>query len=138
MDTGTRQETRQSRRKELRFERNRAQSAERAGITCGHNGHNASFAVISPFSTPLRPNIAGECCKKIFVRGVIRPRLEGFWTMIRSPGTAGFDGRCASVAPQRLTDAVAASLAIGSLSLCLVVTLTVVSIKVCMAMPIPA
>ncbi len=58
--------------------------------------------------------------------------------MIRSPGTAGFDGRCASVAPQRLTDAVAASLAIGSLSLCLVVTLTVVSIKVCMAMPIPA
>jgi hypothetical protein len=37
-----------------------------------------------------------------------------------------------------LHDAVAASLAIGSLSLCLIVTLTVFSIKVGMAMPIPA
>jgi hypothetical protein len=58
--------------------------------------------------------------------------------MIRSPAAASFDGRCAPVAPQRLTDAVAASLAIGSLSLCLIVTLTVLSIKVSMAMPIPA
>jgi hypothetical protein len=37
-----------------------------------------------------------------------------------------------------LHDAVAASLAIGALSLCLIVTLTVFSIKVSMAMPIPA
>ena len=58
--------------------------------------------------------------------------------MIRSPGTAGFNGRCASVASSLLTDAVAASLAIGSLSLCLIVTLTVLSIKVSMAMPLPA
>jgi hypothetical protein len=58
--------------------------------------------------------------------------------MIRSPGAAGFAGRSAPVALPRLTDAVAASLAIGSLSLCLIVTLTVVSIKVSMAMPIPA
>jgi hypothetical protein len=58
--------------------------------------------------------------------------------MIRSPGAAGFHGRSAPVASPRLTDAVAASLAIGSLSLCLIVTLTVVSIKVSMAMPIPA
>jgi hypothetical protein len=36
-----------------------------------------------------------------------------------------------------LTHAVAASLAIGALSLCLIVTLTVLSIKVTMAMPIP-
>jgi hypothetical protein len=58
--------------------------------------------------------------------------------MIRSPGTVGFSGRSAPVASSRLIDAVAASLAIGSLSLCLIVTLTVLSIKVSMAMPIPA
>jgi hypothetical protein len=48
------------------------------------------------------------------------------------------DGRPAPVASSRLTDAVAASLAIGALSLCLIVTLTVLSIKVTMAMPLPA
>ncbi|MBR1224089.1 MULTISPECIES: hypothetical protein [unclassified Bradyrhizobium] len=58
--------------------------------------------------------------------------------MIRSPGTAGFESRPAPVASARLTNAIAASLAIGTLSLCLVVTLTVLSIKVTMAMPIPA
>ncbi len=57
--------------------------------------------------------------------------------MIRSPGTAGFVSRHAPVASSRLTNAIAASLAIGTLSLCLVVTLTVLSIKVTMAMPIP-
>jgi hypothetical protein len=57
--------------------------------------------------------------------------------MIRSPGAAGFNGRSAPVASSRLTDAVAATLAIGSLSLCLIVTLTVLSIKVALAMPIP-
>jgi hypothetical protein len=58
--------------------------------------------------------------------------------MVRSPGAAGFDGRSALVASSRLTHAVAASLAIGALSLCLIVSLTVLSIKVSMAMPIPA
>ena len=53
-------------------------------------------------------------------------------------GGAGFDSRPAPVASSRLTDAVAASLAIGALSLCLIVTLTVLSIKVTMAMPLPA
>ena len=57
--------------------------------------------------------------------------------MIGSPG-AGFDGRSAPAASSRLSDTVAASLAIGALSLCLIVTLTVLSIKVTMAMPIPA
>ena len=57
--------------------------------------------------------------------------------MKRSPGTAGFNGRSAPAASS-LTDAVATSLAIGSLSLCLIVTLTVLSIKVAMAMPLPA
>ena len=58
--------------------------------------------------------------------------------MIRSSGAWGFSGRSAPVASSRLNDAVAATLAIGALSLCLVVTLTVLSIKVTMAMPIPA
>ena len=57
--------------------------------------------------------------------------------MIRSPGTAGFESRLAPAASSRLTNAIAASLAIGALSLCLVVTLTVLSIKATMAMPIP-
>jgi len=58
--------------------------------------------------------------------------------MARSPGTAGFQSSLAPVASSRLTKLIAASLAIGSLSLCLVVTLTVLSIKVTMAMPVPA
>jgi hypothetical protein len=58
--------------------------------------------------------------------------------MIRSPGTAGFGGRPEPIASSRLTNAIAASLAIGALSLCLVVALTVLSIKVTMAMPVPA
>jgi hypothetical protein len=37
-----------------------------------------------------------------------------------------------------LTDAVAGSLAIAGLSLCLIVAVTVLSIKVTIAMPIPA
>ncbi len=57
--------------------------------------------------------------------------------MIRSPGSAGFGSRLAPVASSRLTNAIAAALAIGALSLCLVVTLTVLSIKATMAMPIP-
>ena len=58
--------------------------------------------------------------------------------MIGSPGAAGFNGRSTPVASSRLTHAVATSLAIGSLSLCLIVTLTVLSTKVAMAMPMPA
>jgi hypothetical protein len=57
--------------------------------------------------------------------------------MIRSRGATGFNGRSAPVASSRLIDAVAASLAVGSLSLCLIVTLTVLSIQATMAMPIP-
>ncbi len=55
--------------------------------------------------------------------------------MTRSPGAAGFNGQTAPVSSSRLIDAVAASLAFGAFSLCLVVTLTVLSIRTCMAMP---
>jgi len=58
--------------------------------------------------------------------------------MIRSSGAVGFDRPRAPVSSSRLAGAVAASLAIGSLSLCLIVALTLLSIKVSMAMPIPA
>ena len=57
--------------------------------------------------------------------------------MNRAPGTTGFQGRPASAASSRLTHAVAASLAIAALSLCLMVTLTVVSTKATMAMALP-
>ena len=58
--------------------------------------------------------------------------------MIRSPRAPGFEGHRAPVASSRLTSAVAASLAIASLSLCLIAALTVLSIKVSMATPLPA
>lgn len=53
--------------------------------------------------------------------------------MTRSRRTAGFGSRPAHVASSRLTNAIVASLAIGAMSLCLAVTLT---IKATMAMPI--
>jgi hypothetical protein len=58
--------------------------------------------------------------------------------MTRSPRAAGFGSRPTRVASTRLNDALAAALAIGSLSLCLIVTLMVFTIKVSMAMPMPA
>ena len=68
---------------------------------------------------------------------MIRPRPHKDLTaMTRSPGAAGFSGQRAPVASSRLIDAVVASLAFGALSLCLVVTLTVLSLKVCQAMPL--
>ncbi|WP_275199740.1 hypothetical protein [Bradyrhizobium sp. CSA207] len=57
--------------------------------------------------------------------------------MIRASGTAGFQGLPATVASSRLTHAVAASLAVAALSLCLIVTLTVLSTKTTMAMGLP-
>lgn len=58
--------------------------------------------------------------------------------MPRSLGAGhGFASRAVLAAP-RLKNAVAASLAIGSLSLCLIVTLTVLSIRIATAMPLPA
>ena len=58
--------------------------------------------------------------------------------MPRSSGALGFDGRSEPVASSRLTHVVASRLAIAGLSLCLIVALTVVSIEVATAMPIPA
>jgi hypothetical protein len=58
--------------------------------------------------------------------------------MKRSPGAKGFDGRCAPAASSEVTDAVAATLATGALSLCLILTLAVLRIRVAMAMPLPA
>ncbi len=57
--------------------------------------------------------------------------------MTRSSGPAGFTSPAADVASDRLRDAVAASLAIASLSLCLMVTLAVLSSKLGAVMPIP-
>ncbi|MCC8975772.1 hypothetical protein [Bradyrhizobium brasilense] len=58
--------------------------------------------------------------------------------MKRWSGTAGFDGRPAPVASSRLTSAIAASLALGALTLCLVVAVTVLSSNITMATAIPA
>ncbi|MET0878042.1 MAG: hypothetical protein ABWY14_12940 [Tardiphaga sp.] len=58
--------------------------------------------------------------------------------MIRSLRVvAGFETHPAPVESTRLTNAVAATLAVGCLSLCLIVTLTVLTIRVSMAMPLP-
>jgi hypothetical protein len=56
--------------------------------------------------------------------------------MKRSPSAAGFSGRPPSVASSRITDAVATSLALGAVSLCLIVALTALSIRISMAMPL--
>ena len=57
--------------------------------------------------------------------------------MIRSSAAAGFNSPSTPVASSRLTHAVAASLALGGLSLCVMVTLTVLSIKIAIALPVP-
>jgi hypothetical protein len=58
--------------------------------------------------------------------------------MTRSSGPAGFSGPAMAVASSKLRHAVAASLAIASLSLCLIVTLTVLANKLGAGIPIPA
>jgi hypothetical protein len=58
--------------------------------------------------------------------------------MTRSSGTAGFSSPAVAVASPRLRDAVAAALAIASVSLCLMVTLTVLSNKLGAGLPLPA
>jgi hypothetical protein len=57
--------------------------------------------------------------------------------MKRSHNIRGFVGQSAPVASSRLTDAVVATLAIGSVSLCLIAALTMISIRASMAMPAP-
>jgi hypothetical protein len=93
--------------------------------------------VIPPFSEADRRNIAGDHCKIFLTSRVIRPALQGFRPMMRSPGAVGFESSRAPVASSRLLGAIATSLAIGTLSLCVMVTLTVLSIKATVAMPIP-
>ena len=59
--------------------------------------------------------------------------------MIRSLRVvAGFELRPALVASTRLGNAVAATVAVCCLSLCLIVTLTLLTLKVATAMPLPA
>ena len=57
--------------------------------------------------------------------------------MIRASGMAGFQSRPAPVVSPRLTNTVAASLAVAALSLCLIVALTVLSTRATMAMGLP-
>jgi len=58
--------------------------------------------------------------------------------MARSSRPAGFDGVNTPVASSRLSQAVAATLAISALSLCVIVLITAASIKTSIAMPILA
>jgi hypothetical protein len=90
----------------------------------------------SRFRCAARRNLAGDFGEIRRGRRVIRPRMQGFTAMIRLPGATGFGGQSAPVASPRLIDVVAASLALSALSLCLVVTITVLSIGT--TMPIPA
>jgi hypothetical protein len=56
-----------------------------------------------------------------------------YWAMKRLSGARGFSGQNTQVASSRLTDAVAAALALGALSLCL---MTVLASKAGTAMPV--
>jgi hypothetical protein len=99
-------------------------------------GHIGTSAVFWPSSSLPCRNIAGESRDILTVAGDSRPQ-EGCPAMTPSTGAAGFNRRPAPIASPRLADAVAATLAVGSLSLCLIVTLAF-SIKLAMAMPLPA
>jgi hypothetical protein len=93
--------------------------------------------VIPPFSALGCRIVAGDRCEIFLKSRVIRPALQGFRPMIRSSGAAGFESSRTPVASSRLVGAIATSLAIGTLSLCFVVTLAVLSIRETMAMPFP-
>jgi hypothetical protein len=56
--------------------------------------------------------------------------------MKRLSGAAGFNGQSTPVASSRLIDAVAAALALGAVSLCLVLCITVLATTISMAMPV--
>jgi hypothetical protein len=73
-----------------------------------------------------RRNLAGVCCKTFSGARVIRSRARRIQTMIRSTGAVGFGERAEPVACPRLIDAVAASLAMASLWLCLIASLTMI------------
>ena len=63
-------------------------------------------------------------------------RNTDFALKIRFSESLGFESQSDNVASSRLANAAAASLAVVSLSLCLVVALTALSIKVMAATPI--
>ena len=56
--------------------------------------------------------------------------------MKRLSGAVGFNAQSAPVASPRLIDAVAAALALGAVSLCLVLCLTVLATRASMAAPL--
>jgi hypothetical protein len=86
-------------------------------------------------SFPCR-NLAGDPCKISRIAQVIRlTRVRICLAMKRLSGPTGFSSQSAPVASSRLTDAVAAALALGAVSLCLVLCITVLTIKASMAMP---
>ncbi len=57
--------------------------------------------------------------------------------MPRPVAELGFEDQPARVSSSRLTNAVTASLAIASVSLCLIMALTMLTMRVSMAMPLP-
>jgi hypothetical protein len=71
--------------------------------------------------------------KKYFI--VTEPRSKAIVMTRSSAARHGFGGY--SLSALRLKSNLAASFAIGSLSLCLIVTLTVLSIRVAAAVPLP-
>jgi hypothetical protein len=73
--------------------------------------------------------LPGAFASFLAVAGDSPALLKGSPSMERSLGATGFGSRSTQVASRRLTDAVVASLAFSAFSLCLVVTLTVLSIK---------
>jgi hypothetical protein len=80
-------------------------------------------------------NLAGAARNSTCRSQVIRPReVKDLDPMIRSTGAVGFVP--APVASSRLINAVAASLAFGAASLCLISSLKVLAVKLA-AMPIP-
>jgi hypothetical protein len=83
----------------------------------------------------FRRNLARDPCKISVKRKVIRlARIRIHPAMKRFSGAAGFNGHSAPVASSRLIDAVVAALALGAVSLSLVLCFTMLTTKAGMAM----
>jgi hypothetical protein len=89
-----------------------------------------------PIRLRRRRNVARLCCETFPKRGGDSLALRRIWTMIRSVTVAGFGVPAESIACPR--HIVAASLAMASLSICLIIALAVISIRIGMAIWIPA
>lgn len=92
------------------------------------SGHTGDKCLVLAIFRRFPPKLRLRLLQFLGVRA-IRSHFEGFTAMTRPGAALGFNRPEAGVASPRLLHAVAASLALSALSLCLIVTLTLLSPK---------